>query len=97
MTDRDASGKFVKGNSANPGGRPRSDLSLSALIDGAVTEDDWKFIITAQLKKARRGDHKSVEWLTDRRFGKAVQPTDNKHEGTINVIIDWDATNADNS
>ena len=73
MTDRDASGKFVKGNNANPGGRPKSDLSITALIDAAVNEDDWKFIIAALLKKARRGDHKAIEMLLDRRFGRPVQ------------------------
>lgn len=90
MTDRDASGKFTKGNKANPGGRERTDLSLSALIDEAVTKEDWVFIVKAQLKKARRGDHKSIEWLSDRRFGKAIQPTDNKHSGVIEVVINWD-------
>ena len=97
MTDQDPkTGKFVKGNKANPGGRPKADLSISALIDEAVTVDDWKFIITAQLKKARRGDQKSVEWLTDRRFGKPLQQTENKHEGSLTVSIEW-GDNADNS
>ena len=75
MTDRDASGKFTKGNTGNPGGRPKSDLSITALIDAVVTVDDWKFIIEAQVKRARRGDNKAIEWLTDRRFGKAIQAT----------------------
>ena len=75
MTDRDASGKFVKGNTGNPGGRPKSDLSIIALIDAVVTAEDWKFIIEAQVKRARRGDNKAIEWLTDRRFGKAIQAT----------------------
>lgn len=76
MTDRDPnSGKFVKGVSGNPGGRPKSDISITALIDAAVTEADWKFIIAALLKKARRGDVKATEMLMDRRFGKPVQQT----------------------
>ena len=96
MTDQDPkTGKFVKGNKANPGGRTRSDLSLSALIDEAVTDDDWKFIIKAQLTRARRGDQKSIEWLTDRRFGKAMQPTENKHDMNINVTVDWGGNASD--
>ncbi len=96
MTDQDPkTGKFVKGNKANPGGRPRSDLSLVALIDEAVTDDDWKFIIKAQLVKARRGDHKSIEWLSNRRFGMPTQTTDNTHRGKVELVFDWDS-DADN-
>jgi hypothetical protein len=73
MTDQDPkSGRFVKGNKANPGGHKRTDLSISALIDNAVTEADWLFIIGNLRTKARRGDVKAIEMLMDRRFGKAV-------------------------
>jgi hypothetical protein len=97
MTDRDASGKFVAGNKANPGGKiKRTDLTITALIDSVVTDDDWKFIIETLLKRARRGDNKAIEMLLDRRFGKAMQPTDNKHTGELNLVIDWGGTNASN-
>lgn len=86
MTDRDASGKFVKGKSGNPGGRPKSDLSITALIDAAVTVEDWQAIVAVQLKRAKKGDYKAIEWLTDRRFGKAIQPTDNRHEGEVTFL-----------
>ena len=87
MTDRDASGKFVPGNKANPGGKiKRTDLTITALIDAAMTEDDWRFIIKAQVTRARRGDHRAIDWLTDRRFGKAVQPTDNEHSGELTFL-----------
>lgn len=83
MTDRDPnSGKFVAGNRANPGGRPRTDLVLSALIDEAVTLEDWKFIIGELKKRARRGDLKAIEMLMDRRFGKPVQTNENKNENS---------------
>jgi hypothetical protein len=88
MVARDANGRFVAGESANPGGRPKSELSITALIDKAMTEADWLFIIEAQIKRARRGDQKSIEWLTDRRFGKALQATEisGKGGGAIEVI-----------
>jgi hypothetical protein len=76
MINRDPeSGKFLPGNKSNPGGRPKSDLSITALIDKAVSADDWDFIFASLLKKARRGDLKAIEMLLDRRFGKAVQQT----------------------
>lgn len=90
MTDKDpVTGKFVNGNKANPGGRKRTDLSIIALIDRAMTSDDWLFIISAQIKRARRGDQKAIEWLTDRRFGKAIQQNENKHSGTLDITINW--------
>lgn len=73
MTDRGPDGRFLKGSSPNPGGRPKSDLSITALIDEAVTADDWKEIITVLFKRAKRGDLKAIEMLLDRRFGKPVQ------------------------
>ena len=89
--ERDEKGKFVKGVSANPGGRPKADYSISALIDEAVSLSDWNFIISILKKKARRGDYKAIEILLDRRFGKPVQP--NEHTGkdgaAISLIIEW--------
>jgi len=80
MTDQDPkTGKFMAGNKANPGGRKRSDLVISDLIDAVVTENDWIFIIGTLKKRARRGDVKAIEMLMDRRFGKAIQV--NEHTG----------------
>jgi hypothetical protein len=82
MTDRDPqSGKFLPGNKANPGGRPRNDLVISALIDEVVKPDDWRFIIGELKKRARRGDVKATEMLMDRRFGKAIQAVEHGGEG----------------
>lgn len=77
MTDRDpTTGKFLPGNRANPGGRPKSDLSLTVLIDEVVSPNDWRFIIATLKKRARRGDVRAIEMLMDRRFGKPVQQTE---------------------
>jgi hypothetical protein len=82
-------GKFIKGVSGNPGGRPKDALSITALIDSVVSEADWLFIFETLKKRARRGDIKAIEMLMDRRFGKAVQPTDNKHSGDMSLTIEW--------
>ena len=90
MTDQDpVTGKFVKGNKANPGGRKRSDLSISALIDAVVTEADWMFIIGTLKKRARRGDIKAIDMLLDRRFGKAMQPLQHSGEGGGAIRIEY--------
>jgi hypothetical protein len=91
MTERGPDGKFLKGNSANPGGRPKSDLSITALIDAVVKPSDWEFIITCLKTKARRGDVKAIEMLMDRRFGKAIQQTQLTGEegGPLKVIVEY--------
>jgi hypothetical protein len=74
MTDRDPStGKFMPGNNANPGGRPKLDFTISGLIDAVVTESDWKAIIRRVVKAAKRGNVRAAELLLDRRWGKAIQ------------------------
>lgn len=49
------------------------ETSVSALIDAAVTVEDWQAIIATLANRARRGDLKAIEMLLDRRFGKPVQ------------------------
>ncbi len=86
MTERGPDGKFVKGASGNPGGRPKDSLSLTALIDAAVTATDWTTIIGIMRRKAIHGDLKATDMLFDRRFGKAQQFTDITSNGeTIHV------------
>lgn len=87
MVARDERGKFTKGQSGNPGGRPKGELSITALIDNAVTEADWQFIIGQLLKQGRRGNLKAIEMLMDRRFGKPTQT--NEIKGELSVLI-WD-------
>ena len=88
MTDRDPdSGKFIKGTSGNPGGRPKSEFTITGLIDAAVNANDWKFIIGQLLKQARRGNLKAIEMLMDRRFGKALQQTE--INGNLKAMIEY--------
>lgn len=90
---RNKKGQFAKGVSGNPGGRPSGDISITALIDRAVSIDDWLFIFDLLKKKAFRGDLKAIEMLLDRRFGKAIQANEHtgKDGGPI-VIVNWDDT-----
>jgi hypothetical protein len=71
VTDHGPDGKFCKGNKAGPGRPPKAlDENFKALIDVAVTPEDWNKIITTAMKQAIRGDTQAREWLTNRRFGK---------------------------
>ena len=58
MPERDAKGRFIKGNSGNPNGRARrstEDRYLAAL-SSSVTLKDWREIVDAAVGRAKRGD-----------------------------------------
>lgn len=98
MTDQDPkTGRFVAGNKANPGGRPKAEVSITALIDQAVSPTDWMDIIQKLLKMARAGNLKAIEMLMDRRFGKALQTTEltGKDGGPIKTINTLEVTPVD--
>lgn len=85
-------GKFVKGNSGNPGGRPKG-LSITALIDDAVSNADWQAIINILKTKAMRGDLKALEMLLDRRFGKAIQMIAGDGGGPVVLHVIYEGAN----
>jgi hypothetical protein len=87
VTDRAPNGRFIKGQSGNPGGRKRSEFSIDALIDEIVTPDDWRAILRAAREKAKEGDLKAIELLLDRRFGKALQKNEHTGENGAPITI----------
>ena len=85
-------GKFVKGESGNPGGRPKG-LSITALIDKAICENDWVRIIETLFSKANRGDLKAIEMLMDRRFGKPGQPITGEDGDKLRIVVTMKGAN----
>ena len=91
---RDNKGRFIPGESGHPSGRkPRAvEDDFLALIDSAVSSDDWREIIGKANQQAKRGDHRAREWLADRRFGKARERVE--QSGGLGVLIyDVEKTN----
>lgn len=87
MAKRDpTTGKFVKGESGNPGGRTKG-VSITALIDKAISENDWVKIISTLFTKANRGDLKAIEMLMDRRFGKPGQPITGEDGKSLKIKV----------
>lgn len=76
MSDRDPNtGKFVRGNRANPGGRPKAAISLEALTS-CVSEDELRLMVRKLVELSLAGDLKAMEMLLDRIYGKPQQRTE---------------------
>src|SRR6187402_790510 len=77
-TDRDAKGRFVKGNSGGPGNPyARKTAALRAALLAAVTEQDIQDISHILLLNAKAGDLASIKLLFQYVIGKpqpAVDP-----------------------
>lgn len=80
MTIRDENGRFVKGASGNPNGRPKRERELRywEIALTACSFDDWRAIIRKAVDQAKRGDHTARKFLADYLLGPPVQ----KHEVT---------------
>ena len=75
MPTRDSAGKFVRGSSGNPGGRPKG---LAALIRQKVGDSGEK-LVTIAFKIANDNSAldkdrlTAIGWLADHGFGKPLQ------------------------
>jgi hypothetical protein len=72
---RDKEGKFIKGTSGNPKGRPRREREENVL-DIMVSEcspDKLRTIINKAIEQAVRGDSTARKWLFDYLIGSPIQ------------------------
>ena len=78
MAERDDSGRFVKGQTGNPNGRPKrrtEEQYLDATI-ARVTIKDWREIVDKAVSQAKRGDSRARAWLSDYVLGVPVKTVD---------------------
>jgi len=74
VTNRDARGRFVAGNRANPGGRPKADKEIKEALKALVPQsiEVLKQIIANE--DARDQDRiRAIEVVFDRVYGKPSQ------------------------
>ena len=75
-------GKFQKGQSGNPNGRPKKLPELDKLLANVLGEENANGITAAEAilmalrAKAAKGDIRAAEVLLDRGYGKAKQSID---------------------
>jgi hypothetical protein len=86
-TGRDAKGRYPKGVSGNPDGRPRLDDAFSQKIrdtEGGNLETGLKRL----WEKAGRGDLQAMAWLKDNGWGKSPQPISGPDGGPHTIIVE---------
>ena len=98
MTDRDANGRFVKGNGAANGnnggpGRPpkaREEKYLE-IMKGTITFSEFKALVNKTYTLAMKGDAAARKALFDYILGPPTQKLE--HSGSIEqkVTVNWDA------
>ena len=73
--NRDLSGRFLPGQSGNPGGRPAglSGLIRESTNDGAELVEFMLKVFRGELGESVRTRADAATWLADRAFGKPAQ------------------------
>ena len=96
---RDSNGRFVKGHTGNPNGRPKKarEERYLEITRTACTFKDWRVIIAKAVEQAKEGDSQARKWLSDYLLGPPAQRHELAGEGgsqlTIRVLgnVDLDA------
>jgi hypothetical protein len=69
---RDEKGRFQKGASGNPSGRPAGEAEYRAVLYKCVTPADMVDVIAKALQQAKRGDPVARKWMSDYLLGTPV-------------------------
>ena len=89
--NRDESGKFIKGKSGNPGGRPKVSEAVKKMLKDATPKAAKLLIETITNEKANiniRID--AAKEILNRVYGKATQPIDGDFDTTLRVVLEGD-------
>lgn len=84
---RDSKGRWVKGVSGNPKGKPIDQFKYLRKMGAAVSATEWREIIRRAVEQAKRGDPRAREWLSDYLMGKPPQQVDIGSDGMIEFVV----------
>lgn len=78
VTERDENGRFVKGQSGNPKGRPKKERSerYYEIAISACTYEDWRAVWKKAVEQAKRGNATARKFLADYLIGSPVRRTE---------------------
>lgn len=87
---RDEKGRFQKGATGNPNGRPpkEREVRFYEITLSSVTYEDWRAIVERAVADAKRGDTAARKWLSDYLIGTPEQKLDVTTNGeTLNRTV----------
>ena len=76
---RNEKGQYIKGNSGNPGGRPKNTLTTilkERMIEDVLIGDKWlttaDLIVDQAIQLALEGDMQAIKWIFERVDGRPI-------------------------
>lgn len=86
---RDEKGRFVRGVSGNPKGRPSKEREIQYrdVLLTAISLMDWRKIVEKARDQALRGDAVARKWLADYLVGVPVQKFEHSGEDGAPISI----------
>ena len=91
MVERDAHGRFKKGSTGNPNGRPprATEEEYLCAFNETLTVDDWVRIVRKAITQARGGDRDARRFLADYALGKPEQRMRLRGDKDAPVMLKW--------
>ena len=76
-------------------GRPPKPIEEKYLrwLRARVKRKDWIYIVDTAMARAKAGDHKARQWLSDWCLGKPVERRE--HDVIAEILVGWDDGNDD--
>lgn len=76
--DRDENGRYKKGASGNPNGRPKKEreVRFMEITLAACSFEDWKKIVKKAVEQSLDGEHQARKWLSGYLLGLPLQRLD---------------------
>lgn len=93
---RDNNGRFANGHTISKGnkggsGRPKRPVEekYRNWLIGRVSQQDWIMIVDVAKAKAKAGDYRSRQWLSDWCMGKPIERQEVTGENGGPVVVRW--------
>lgn len=86
---RETNGRWEKGASGNPKGRPSKtrEARFLEITLQTVTFEDWTQVVSKAKEQAKRGDSVARKWLSDYLIGPPIQRQEITGEGGGPMVV----------